>query len=132
MLEQMCEAGLAGLHFVARANMDDDVKRDNVWIACGDRHEPQTILKVVDRVGIRKDLVFRCAGCFGGVAAARQQEKDYGYKDSLHIFSRGPDCTVAFSLLTRTRSFGAEAKKPKSEWIYVAIYAAGIFSSCPT
>ena len=55
VFEQVGEAGLTGLHFIARAGLHDDMDGDDVRVVGGDGHQAQAIREIFQGVGIGQD-----------------------------------------------------------------------------
>ena len=56
VLEEMREAALAGLDFVARARADDDEERDDVGIVGRDGDQAEAVWQVFLHVRVREDF----------------------------------------------------------------------------
>ncbi len=74
MLEQVREAGLAGLDFIARAGLHDDVHRDQVRRIRGDGDEPQAVSEILLRISKRKRLL-RNIGSHSQHHSAKQEQE---------------------------------------------------------
>ena len=59
VLEQMREPGTPRLDLIARADLHDDIERDDARVACLDRYQSQPVVEIVDRIGIGKDARLR-------------------------------------------------------------------------
>lgn len=64
MFEEVGEAALAGLSFVAAADLDDDLEADDVGDAGGHQQEAQAIGQIVLLIGERKTLDANILVCY--------------------------------------------------------------------
>ena len=65
VLEQVGETGPPGLDFIARADLDDDVERNDIGIAGSDRDQPEAVGEIIDLVGVGENLVLPRAAAGG-------------------------------------------------------------------
>ena len=58
MFKQVRVAALAGLDFISRSRLYNDIERDHVWKIRGHGHQSKAIFQIVNRVVIWKELRF--------------------------------------------------------------------------